>query len=220
MYQLHFEAIGPYLPLLLRGLMVTLSISLESMIVAIGVGLLLALARLSDIFLLSIPVRLFVDFIRGVPLLVLLIFIYYGVSIFTGINIPALGAAISGLGVFYAAYLSEIFRAGILAVDRGQIEAALSLGMSRLRVFHRVVLPHAFRTVLPPITNSFISIFKDSSLVSVLAISELTREGQEVVIATFRAFETYAVVAFVYYGITTVLSLLSSAVERWVRRGQ
>jgi His/Glu/Gln/Arg/opine family amino acid ABC transporter permease subunit len=219
MYQLHFDALTPYLPLLLRGLYVTFYISIAAMAVGVISGLLLAIARLSPFLLLHILARIFIDFIRGVPLLVLLIFIYYGVSIFFGIDIPALVAGIGGLGIFYGAYMAEIFRAGILEVDKGQIEAAKSLGMGRVRVFQRVILPHAFRTVLPPTTNSFISIFKDSSLVSVLAISELTRAGQEVVIATFRAFEAYAVVALIYYVIATILSFLSSGVEKWVRRG-
>jgi His/Glu/Gln/Arg/opine family amino acid ABC transporter permease subunit len=209
MYQLHFEALVPYAPLFLRGLYVTLYLSIAAMAVGIVCGLLFALARLSPLLILHIFARILIDFIRGVPLLVLLIFIYYGVSIFFDIDIPAIAAAIGGLG-----------RAGILEVDKGQIEAARSLGMSGVRVFRRVVLPHAFRAVLPPVTNSFISIFKDSSLVSVLAISELTRAGQEVVIATFRAFEAYAVVALIYYLIATILSFLSSGVEKWVRRGQ
>jgi polar amino acid transport system permease protein len=220
MYELHFETIIPYLPILLRGLYVTFYISISAMAVGIITGLLFALARLSPFFLLHIAARILIDFIRGVPLLVLLIFIYYGVSIFFGIDIPAIAAGIGGLGVFYGAYLAEIFRAGILEVDRGQIEAAKSLGMNRARVFQRITLPHTFRAVLPPVTNSFISIFKDSSLVSVLAISELTRAGQEVVIATFRAFEAYTVVALIYYAIATVLSLGSSEIEKWVRRGQ
>lgn len=220
MYELHFGALTPYAPLFLHGLYVTLYLSVAAMAVGIVSGLLFALARLSRLFPLQIVARLLIDFIRGVPLLVLLIFIYYGVSIFFGIDIPAMAAAIGGLGIFYGAYLAEIFRAGIQEVDRGQIEAARSLGMSSLRVWQRVVLPHAFRAVLPAVTNSFISIFKDSSLVSVLAISELTRAGQEVVIATFRAFEAYTVVALIYYFIATVLSFMSSSVERWVRRGQ
>jgi His/Glu/Gln/Arg/opine family amino acid ABC transporter permease subunit len=220
MYELHFAALIPYAPLFVHGLYVTLYISVAAMAVGIGIGLLFALARLSPLLILHLVARILIDFVRGVPLLVLLIFIYYGVSIFFDINIPAMAAAIGGLGLFYGAYLAEIFRAGILEVDKGQIEAAKSLGMQRARVFQRVVLPHAFRTVLPPVTNSFISIFKDSSLVSVLAISELTRAGQEVVIATFRAFEAYAVVALIYYVISTILSYLSSGIETWVRRGQ
>jgi polar amino acid transport system permease protein len=220
MYELHFEAVFPYLPLLLRGLVVSAYVSLSAMAVGTIVGLLLALARLSGLMILSIPARVLVDFVRGVPALVLLIYIYYGISIFFGINVPAIAAGIGGLGVFYAAYLSETFRAGIMAVDRGQIEAAMSIGMGRTLIFRRVVVPHAFRVVLPPLTNSFISLFKDSSLVSVLAISELTREGQQVMIATFRAFEVLTVVALIYYVITTSMSYGSSYVEAWVRRSE
>jgi polar amino acid transport system permease protein len=220
MYELHFEALRPYVPFLLRGLFVTAYVSLAAMAVGTVLGLLLALARLSGFVVLSVPCRVLVDFVRGVPALVLLIYIYYGVSIFVGLNIPAMLAAIGGLGVFYAAYLSETFRAGILAVDRGQIEAAMSLGMHRTLVFRRVVMPHAFRIVLPPLTNSFISLFKDSSLVSVLAISELTREGQQIMIATFRAFEALTAVALIYYVITTIMSYGSSYVEAWVRRSE
>jgi len=220
MYQFHFEAVTPYLPLLLKGLGVSAYVSLSAMVVGTILGLLLALARLSGVLILSIPVRAFVDFVRGIPALVLLIYIYYGVSIFFGINVPAIAAAIGGLGIFYAAYLSETFRAGIMAVDRGQVEAAMSLGMRRLLIFRRVVVPHAFRIVLPPLTNSFISLFKDSSLVSVLAISELTREGQQVMIATFRAFEVLTIVALIYYVITTIMSFGSSYIEAWVRRSE
>jgi len=220
MYQFHFEAVTPYLPLLLKGLGVSAYVSLSAMAVGTILGLLLALARLSGVLILSIPVRAFVDFVRGIPALVLLIYIYYGVSIFFGINVPAIAAAIGGLGIFYAAYLSETFRAGIMAVDRGQVEAAMSLGMRRLLIFRRVVVPHAFRIVLPPLTNSFISLFKDSSLVSVLAISELTREGQQVMIATFRAFEVLTIVALIYYVITTIMSFGSSYIEAWVRRSE
>jgi His/Glu/Gln/Arg/opine family amino acid ABC transporter permease subunit len=219
-YEFHFEAILPYLPLLARGLVVTIYVSLAAMVVGVVIGLLLTMARLSGIVFFAAPARALVDLVRGVPALVLLIYVYYGVSIFVGINIPALVAGVGGLGVFYAAYMSENFRAGIQSVDRGQIEAALSLGMGRQLVWRRVVLPHAFRIVLPPLTNSFISLFKDSSLVSVLAISELTREGQQVMIATFRAFEALTVVALVYYIITAILSFGSSAVESWVRRSE
>jgi polar amino acid transport system permease protein len=220
MYQLHFEAVTPYLPLLLKGLGVSAYVSLSAMAVGTILGLLLALARLSGLIILSVPARALVDLVRGVPALVLLIYIYYGVSIFFGINVPALAAGIGGLGIFYAAYLSETFRAGIMAVDRGQIEAAMSLGMRRTLVFRRVVVPHAFRIVLPPLTNSFISLFKDSSLVSVLAISELTREGQQVMISTFRAFEVFTLVALIYYVVTTIMSFGSSYVEAWVRRSE
>src|SRR5579862_7533354 len=148
MYELQFGAIVPYFPLLLHGLYVTLYLSILAMAVAIACGLLFALARLSAFFPLYAVARLLIDFVRGVPLLVLLIFIYYGISIFLHINIPAFAAAILGLGVFYGAYLAEIFRAGILEVDKGQVEAARALGMGRPRVFRRVVLPHAFRAVL------------------------------------------------------------------------
>jgi polar amino acid transport system permease protein len=199
---------------------VSIYVSLAAMAVGTVVGLLLALARLSGTMVLTWPSRVFVDFVRGVPALVLLIYIYYGVSIFLGLNVPAMAAGIGGLGIFYAAYLSETFRAGIMAVDRGQIEAAMSLGMRRMLVFRRVIVPHAFRIVLPPLTNSFISLFKDSSLVSVLAISELTREGQQVMISTFRAFEALTIVALIYYVITTSMSYGSSYVESWVRRSE
>ncbi len=217
MSALHFEVLIPYIPLLLSGLMVTAYVSMAAMVVGTALGLLLALARLSGWVPLTLPCRLLVDLIRGIPALVLLVYLYYGVSIFLGLNIPALVAGIGGLGLFYGAYTSEIFRAGILAVDRGQTEAALSLGMGRLLVLRRVVFPHAFRIVLPPLTNSFISLFKDSSLVSVLAVSDLMREGQQIMVTTLRAFEVLTVVALVYYGITTVLSLGSSYVESWVR---
>lgn len=213
-YQLQFRPLLPYWPFFLRGLLVTLQVTGLAIILGTLLGLLLAAMRLSRVRIVSWLARAIVDVIRGIPGLVLLVYIYYGLSMLLGIDIPALAAGVIGLGVYYGAYMSETFRAGILAVDPGEIEAAVSLGMTRAMVFRRVTLPQSFRIILPAFANNFISMLKDSSLVSTLAVTELMRQGQQVVISTFRAFEVFTVVALIYYLMTTVLAKAANMLER------
>lgn len=213
-YTFRWNVLLPYFPAFARGLLVTFEVSLVAEILGIVLGLMTALARLSRWSALRLIAIGYTDFFRGVPLLATLVWFYYGVSLLFGINFTAFSAGVSGLGITYGAYLAEIFRAGIQAIPRGQTEAAQTLGLSPWHIMQHVVLPQAVRIALPPIGNSFVSMLKDSSLIAVLAVTDLMRQGMIVASDTFRAFEAYTFVAVVYYLLTVLVARVLSGVER------
>jgi polar amino acid transport system permease protein len=209
---------------LLDGIATTLRITFFSFIFATILGLLTGISRVSkNVFLYNIS-TLYVETIRGIPLVVLLLYIAFAlvplsIELLTaaGINvsirnIPMEFRAIIALAIGYGAYEGEVFRAGIQSISKGQMEAAKSLGMNYFQAMQFVVLPQAVRRVLPPLGNDFISLLKDSSLATVLAVDELTQLGRLRRASTFRVLETFNVVAFMYLAMTL---LLSSAV-RWL----
>jgi polar amino acid transport system substrate-binding protein len=163
-----------FTPLLAQGAVVTLELSVLGMALAMAWGLTLALTRLYGPWWLRWPALAYIELIRGTPLLIQLFILFYGLPHF-GIKLPPFAAAILGLGLNYAAYEAENFRGGLLAVPKGQLEAALSLGLSKAQALRHVLLPQAWRNILPPVTNDFVSILKDSSLVSVITMVELTK---------------------------------------------
>jgi len=163
-----------YLPLLLQGALVTLEISALSMAIAICFGLLMAVVRVFGPPLVAWPVIGFIEVIRGTPLLIQLFIIFYGLPSI-GIRFSPLWAAVIGLGINYAAYEAENYRAGIQSIPRGHLDAALALGLTRIQTIRKIVLPQAVRLVIPPVTNDFIALLKDSSLVSVITMVELTK---------------------------------------------
>jgi len=213
-YTFRWNVLIPYLPAFARGLLVTFQVSIVAEIVGIVLGLVAALARLSRWGGLQLAAIGYIDFFRGVPLLATLVWFYYGVSLLFGINFTAFSAGVAGLGITYGAYLAEIFRAGIQAIPRGQNEAAHTLGLSSWQIMQHVILPQAVRIALPPIGNSFVSMLKDSSLIAVLAVTDLMRVGMIVASDTFRAFEAYTFVAVVYYFATVIVARGLSLVER------
>jgi polar amino acid transport system permease protein len=206
------------MPYLLQGAVVTVQISLVSMALALVLGLFAALGRLSRSRFWRVLSGFYVEVVRGTPLLVQLFIVYYGLPNY-GILLDPFTAGFLTLGVHYGAYLSEVYRAGILAVDRGQWEAAYSIGMSRATVMREIILPQAIRTILPPVGNYFISMLKDSALVATISVTELLRAGQLRVAITFRAMDIYLMVAAIYLAMSYVLSLLISALERRTSRG-
>jgi polar amino acid transport system substrate-binding protein len=163
-----------YLPLLAQGAIRTLELSVLAMIMAVALGLIIALMRLYTPPPFSQLALAFVEIMRGTPLLIQLYFIYYGLPNI-GIKLDPFPAALLGLGLNYAAYEAENYRAGILSIPRSQMEAALALGMTRLQSLRHIIVPQAMRLVLPPVTNDFISLLKDSSLVSIITMVELTK---------------------------------------------
>ncbi len=191
----------------------TLFISILSMVVAIVVGLFLALSKIYGPKFVSILSIAFIELIRGTPLLIQLYFIYYGLPKI-GIYMPPLVAAIVGLGLNYAAYEAENYRAGIFSVPRGQMEAALSLGMTRKKALRYVILPQAIRLVIPPMTNDFISLLKDSSLVSIITIIELTKVYFQVSSTYFDFVGTGIIVAIIYLLLGLPFVKLSKYVEK------
>lgn len=213
-YTFRWGALIPYLPMFGWGLLVTFEVSIVAEALAIAIGLIAGMIRVSRLRIPRMVAIAYIDFFRGVPLLVTLVWLYYGVSLLLHIDISAFTAGITGLGVTYGAFLAEVFRAGIQAIPKGQIEAAHSLGLSRYRTMRHVILPQAFRIIFPPLANSFIGMLKDSSLVAILSVTDLMRVGMIVAADTFRAFEAYTFVAVVYYALTLVTARIVARLER------
>ncbi|MDA8157105.1 MAG: ABC transporter substrate-binding protein/permease [Actinomycetota bacterium] len=205
--------IAGFLPMLLKGAAITVAISASSMMLAIGLGLVLTLLRLYAAQPLSSLATAYVEVYRGTPLLIQLYILYYGLPNI-GISLAPVMAAFLGLGMNYAAYESELYRAGISAVPQGQMEAALSLGMTRGLALRKVILPQAVRIALPGITNDFIALFKDSSLVSIIAMVELTKTYSILAASTLRFFQFGLITAFMYFVMSYPLSLLARRLER------
>lgn len=222
-----------------KGVGITVFVTLVGFTLATLFGLLLAVMGLSNSLALRQIARFYVEIIRGIPILVLLFYIAFvgapGFVIAWNFamtplieagwiepirvrDVSLLWRAIIALTIGYSAFISEVFRAGILAVDAGQIEAAKALGLTRLQRFRFIVLPQAIRTILPPLGNDFIAMIKDSSLVSVLGVADLTQMGKVYASGSFRFFETYSIVAYVYLLLTVSLSLGLRALEKRLRR--
>lgn len=222
-----------------KGIGVTVFVTVVGFFLAALIGLGVALMALSDAGWLRQIARFYVEVIRGVPILVLLFWIAFaGVPAFVaGWNfatqplqaagwigellvrdVSLLWRAVMALTIGYSAFIAEIFRAGIQSVDTGQIEAAKALGLTRVQRFRLIIFPQAIRTVLPPLGNDFVAMVKDSSLVSVLGVADITQMGKVYAAGTFRFFETYSIVAYIYLILTVGLSLLLRALEKRLRR--
>jgi polar amino acid transport system permease protein len=202
-----------FLPLLLRGAVLTVVVTLGALALSTVLGLLWALLRVSQVGILTAFAKGVVNTIRGIPILVQLFYIYFVLPEF-GIELTALQAGILGLGLAYSAYQAENFRAGIEAVDPGQIEAAQSLGMPRSLVLRRVVLPQAFRIALPPYGNTMIMMLKDSSQASVITVAELTQQGRLIASSTFKNTSVFTLVAILYLTMSVPLILFAGRLER------
>lgn len=201
-----------FFPNLLKGAGITILISFSSMALAIVLGLVLTILRLYGRPPLSTAATAYIEIYRGTPLLIQLYILYYGLPNI-GISLSPLLAAFIGLGMNYAAYEAELYRAGINAVPKGQMEAALSLGMTQSLAIKRIIMPQAVRIALPGVTNDFIALFKDSSLVSVIAMVELTKTYSILAATTLRFFELGLIVAFLYFVMSYPLSLLARKLE-------
>jgi ectoine/hydroxyectoine ABC transporter permease protein EhuD len=212
------DFVAQILPYLLVGAMTTIELTILSMALALVAGLALALMRLSRSPLLRSLSGAYIEIIRGTPLLVQLFIIYYGLPQY-GIRLEAFTAGVIGLSINYSAYLAEVYRAGILAIDKGQWEAGGSIGLSRAALLQHVIVPQAARIVLPPVGNYFISMLKDSALVSTISIVELMRAAQLRVAITFRAMDIYLVTALIYLLMSYPCSVLIRYFERRASRG-
>ena len=202
-----------FLPLLLQGVKYTLIIAAGSLVLSTILGLAWALMRVSGIAWLGWIAKIFVNILRGIPILVQLFYIYFVLPEF-GIALSALQAAIIGLGVAYSAYQSENFRAGIEAIDHGQIEAAKSLGLGWLLTMRHIILPQAIRLVLPPYGNIMVMMLKDSSQASTITVAELTLQGTLIASSTFKNMTVYSLVALLYLAMCLPLMALTSWLER------
>jgi len=209
------------------GIVITITVTLVSFLLVLIVGMIGGLGRLSTNRLIHMVSTLYVELVRGVPLLVQLIIWYFAVpvmiqSLGKAWGVPALEGfqadpvvmAIIGLVFCYGAYMSEIYRAGIQAIPKGQMEAARSLGMTYFQAMRHIVLPQAMRVILPPIGNEFIALLKDSSLVSVVAVADLTRRGREYSSMHFDPIEVWALVALLYL----IMTLFSARIVNWIEK--
>jgi arginine/lysine/histidine/glutamine transport system substrate-binding/permease protein len=209
------------IPNLLQGALITLQLTAIAVLLGLIGGILLGLARLSSFGLLKVLTRVYIDFFRGTPLLVQIFMIYFGIpALSKGLGIPFTldrwAAAVLALSLNSAAYLAEIVRAGIQSIERGQWEAAESMGLNPIQTLQYVIFPQAFRRMIPPLGNEFITLLKDTSLVAVIGFEELFRRGQLIVATNYRAFEIYFAVALVYLVLNTLSAQAFISLERWM----
>ncbi|MDR6870498.1 polar amino acid transport system permease protein [Bosea sp. BE125] len=207
-----------FLPLLLQGVKFTLIVALGSLALSTVLGLVWALMRVSGIGWLGTIAKVIVNTLRGIPILVQLFYIYFVLPEF-GIALSALQASIIGLGIAYSAYQSENFRAGIEAIDHGQVEAAQSIGMGWGLTMRRVILPQAIRLVLPPYGNIMVMMLKDSSQASTITVAELTLQGTLIASSTFKNMTVYSLVALLYLAMCLPLMGFVSWLERRFGKG-
>src|SRR5438874_6438959 len=217
-YQFAWEVVSEYKVWLLEGVLLSLKVASIAMLFAMALGLVIALCRMSPIWPLPTFASLYTSVFRAIPLLVFILWMYYGVTLVTGLNIDAFAAGVLCLTLQYAAWLAEIYRAGLQAIDKGQREAALSTGLSRSRAFAKVIWPQAWRIIIPPLASNFIGIIKDSSLVGVIGLNELMRQAQIADSLSFRPFELFTAAMLIYIALALIISPLASAVERRAAR--
>jgi len=220
-----------------RGIWMTIFVTFVAFSLAALLGLGLAVATLSRFLVLRQAARFYIEVVRGIPIIVLLLYIAFaaapaavaawnwgavplGLDPLSTRDISLLWRAIIALTIAYSAFIAEVFRAGLQAVDEGQIEAAKALGLSGWQRFRFVVLPQAFRMILPPLGNDFVAMVKDSSLVSVLGVADVTQLGKVTAAGNFRYFETYNLVALIYLTMTITLSLVLRRIEVRLRSRQ
>lgn len=209
---LDFGILVEYWPAILNGVVMTVKISILSILLGTLIGIAGAFARISKNKLLNLLANAYVEWIRNTPLLIQIMFIYFGLGMF--FDMLPLIASVLALSIFAGAYITEIIRSGIQAVPKGQIEAALSIGMTEAQTMYLVVLPQAIRRILPPLAGQFITLIKDSSLVSTIAVADLTYVAKNIVTNTFRAFEVWLVIAVFYFILSFALSLVVRKLER------
>ena len=218
-FNLDISFMRHWLPFVMKGSGLTVFVSLVSIVLAVILALLGALGRLSKSSIANGISGFYISLIRGTPLLVQVYIWYLGLPRL-GIVLQPVTAGILALGVNYGAYMTEIFRAGIQAIGKGQYEAAEALGMSRTQVYRRIVLPQAFRIIIPPIGNQFIAMMKDSSLVSLMSVWELSYRAQKVGRQYFRSLETFIIAAAFYWILTVIFQLLQGKLEEYMARGE
>lgn len=211
-----FELLTQSMPLLLQGLGLTLELAFISLAIAMVLGILASLMGMSKNPVLRAINAAFVAIIRGTPLLVQGFFIYFGITGLLGVRISAFMAGVIALSLNAGGYLSEIFRGGIQAVDPGQREAARSLGLSARQTTWRIIIPQAVRICIPSVVNQWCITIKDTSIISVIGLVELTKVGQQIIARTYRSFEVWIIVGIMYFAVIYLLTVLARIVEKKV----
>lgn len=204
-------------PLLQGAIFYTIPLTLISFICGLGLAVLTALARISDVGILQIIARIYVSAIRGTPLLVQLFILFYGLPTI-GITLDPWPSAIIGFSLNVGAYASEIIRAAILSIPKGQWEAGYSIGMSRRQALRRIIIPQAARVSIPPLSNTFISLVKDTSLASMILLTEMFRRAQEIATTNYEFLLLYTEAALIYWVICFILSIAQGRIEKRLDR--
>jgi polar amino acid transport system permease protein len=218
-YEWHFDVLTEYWIVFARGALVTAQLTALAFVIALALGLVLAFMRLAASPLIRAPATFYVEAFRSTPALVQLVWIYYAMPILTGIKLDSLVSVGVGLGLHTAAYYCEIFRAGILAVDRGQFDAAMAVGMRHSQLMRRIILPQAVRQMIPPFINETASLIKLTTLGSVLAVNELLHASNNLITTTYRPLEIYTALAAIFAVIIYPIVYLSRRLERhWALR--
>lgn len=218
MYTWRFEAVWSYRQLFLTGTAITIAITLAAVVLGLAIGVVAGLAQVARSPVLRWASWLYIEMFRLTPLLVLLLWFYYALPILAGIKLDALTASIVTLSLYGGSFYAEIFRGGVVSIDPGQTEAGLALGMTPMRVMRRIILPQAVKRMVPPLMNQSIIQFKNTSLVSVLAVPDLLYQGQFVATDTYRALEVYTVVAAIYFVVLLPLTAIVKQAERRMAR--
>lgn len=214
MYNWHFDIVWGYRGLFLAGTAVTIGLTAAVVVLGLLIGLVAGLAQLSRSATLRWLSWAYIEMFRLTPLLVLLLWFYYALPMMTGIKLDALSAAVVTLALYGGSFYAEVIRGGIVSIESGQSEAGLALGMTPARVMRRIVLPQAIKRMIPPLMNQSIIQFKNTSLVSVLAVPDLLYQGQVVAMDTYRALEVYTVIAAIYFVVLLPLTVIVKRAER------
>jgi len=219
-YILDFSWLAEYYPRFIHGALLTLQLTAFTAVASFLVGLLAGQMRMASSWIVSIPAAAYIDFFRTTPLLVQVVFFFFFLPLFFGVSTDAFTAGIIALSLNYGAFFAEIFRAGVGSLGKGQTEAALAIGMTNTQCLRRVIYPQAIRRMVPPIGSMFVSLLKDSSLVSILGVPELMNTAQNVGATTFRNLEVLFVVAMIYFALTYPVALLTNWLyqrsSRWI----
>ena len=218
MYQWNFDIVWSYRWLFLTGTGVTIALTIAIVVLGLIVGLAAGVAQLSRSPVLRWTSWLYIEMFRLTPLLVLLLWFYYALPIMTGIKLDAITAAVVTLTLYGGSFYAEVIRGGIVSIEPGQSEAGLALGMTPGRVMRRIVLPQAIKRMIPPLMNQSIIQFKNTSLVSVLAVPDLLYQGQVIAMDTYRALEVYTVIAAIYFIVLLPLTVIVKRAETSLAR--
>ena len=209
-----WDVIIQTLPYLLKASVVTVKHAVVSMLFGLIIGLFVALMKISNVKILNLIGSFYTWVFRGIPLLVQLFLIYFGLSAALGIDLDSYTAAVLGISICGGAYIAEIIRSGILSIDNGQMEAALSLGMSRSMAMRKIIIPQTYRRLIPPLGNEFINLIKDTALASTITVTDLLRTAQIYSGSLYKPFEMYVTAAVIYLLLITVITTILGAVEK------
>ncbi len=213
-FEFNFDVIWASIPILLTGVKLTIFITAVGLLVGFVLGTTSGLMKISRNLLIRKLAGAYIESIRGTPIMVQVMFIYFGLPLALGMRIPPVVAGITAIGINSGAYIAEIVRGAFQSIERGQTEAGRSIGLTHFQTMYYVIWPQAFKRMIPPLGNQFIISLKDTSLLVVVGVGELTRTGQEIIAANFRAFEIWLTVAVMYFIMTMSIAKVLNVIER------